>query len=109
MAKHGKETFLDYDEKNDILYIYQKGKFKGNVEIGDFVLDIDVNKRVMGIEILNASENLKSLNITKDMLAKVKNASLKTLYKKDSILVGLVLSLPQNIEKPAMIALPALR
>ena len=71
-----KETYLDYDGENDIIYVYQKGKFKGNVEIGGFVLDLDKDKKIIGVEILNASEVLGNVGITKDMLAETSGAKL---------------------------------
>jgi uncharacterized protein YuzE len=104
MAKHDK-TFLDYDRKNDILYLYKQGKFKGNVEVGDFVLDFDKEKRVMGLEILNASENLRNLGITKQILTQATEAKLKSHQKNSSILISFVLSIAGK-ETPALIAMP---
>jgi uncharacterized protein YuzE len=59
-----------YDEKNDILSIH-KGfisgeKFKTNIDAGSVVLDLSNNGRVVGIELMNASEILanKSFDIS---------------------------------------------
>lgn len=103
MAEHDK-TNLDYDMKNDMLYIFRKGDFKANLDLEDVILDIDKNNRVTGIEILDAS---KHLNISKDILSKAIRADFKTVYKKRAMIVQLLLSLPGQ-ERNAVIAVPAI-
>ena len=51
---------ISYDKENDIL-VAHKGfsegeRFKGNIDIGDLVLDMSTKMRVRGIEISNASK-----------------------------------------------------
>jgi uncharacterized protein YuzE len=61
-----KRYFIDYDSQADAAYIkVSKGKVADSVESGkDIMLDLDKNKKVIGIEILNFSKmriNLGSL------------------------------------------------
>lgn len=68
MEEYGKMK-MNYDAENDILFMH-KGfskyeKFKGNIDAGDIVLDMSTKGRIVGIEILNASEFLKAFKIGK--------------------------------------------
>ena len=55
------EEIIDYDEEDDILY-YNKGhKAQDSLRINDFIVDFDSNNRIVGLEILNASENIEML------------------------------------------------
>ncbi|MFH1065316.1 MAG: DUF2283 domain-containing protein [Nanoarchaeota archaeon] len=52
---------FDYDGENDDLFIYSShSKSKASVEIGDLTLDYNTKKELVAIEIMNASEMLKS-------------------------------------------------
>ncbi len=59
--KEYKATNLDYDMRNDSLYIYTKGKrYKGSLDLGDIIIDIiSEDGDIMGIEILDASKKFK--------------------------------------------------
>jgi uncharacterized protein YuzE len=83
------ETFFDYDAENDSLFIYKKSKIKGSVDIGDIIVDISIDGKVIGIEMLNASEMLKNLGIKspKEILNNIKSVSIRAIYKTDSITV----------------------
>ena len=101
------KTFLDYDIKNDLLYVYRKGKFKGNVEIGNIILDLTPQGDVIGIEVLDASNTLKMFNITKDMLRKAERAKLIFKKQRNIMYVGFMLKVPMLAEMPqAMVAIP---
>src|SRR3989338_9161372 len=54
---------LSYDKENDILVIHRgftsDEKFKGNIDVGDIVLDVSTNGKIRGIEVFNASQFLK--------------------------------------------------
>src|SRR3989344_1259752 len=54
---------ITYDQQADAMYIYfKKGKIYDTNEIGaGFIVDQDKNGDVLGLEILNASRNLKML------------------------------------------------
>ena len=60
---------IDYDSVNDIFFISSGEKVKSSLDIGDFVLDVNHNNFICGIEIMNASENLEiNKNILKNIL-----------------------------------------
>ena len=76
----GKMVKVSYDYKWDILYIHKEGnKAKFSVEAFDnFVVDIGFDGRVVGLEILDASKELK---IAKKDLKDIKSARLATVVK----------------------------
>ena len=48
---------FDYDLENDDLFLYlENKKSKGAVELGNFIIDLDENKEVVAIEIMNAKK-----------------------------------------------------
>ena len=57
------EPLVNYDSKSDVLYIItREGKEEEFVEIAPGInIELDEEGRVIGIEILNASEFLKSV------------------------------------------------
>jgi uncharacterized protein YuzE len=58
--KEYKATNLDYDMRNDSLYIYTKGKkYKGSLDLEDIIIDISEDGEIIGIEILDASKKFK--------------------------------------------------
>jgi len=52
---------IDYDKEADALYIYlRKGKVsRSKPEGDDFVIDVDKEGRIIGLEVLNASRYMK--------------------------------------------------
>ena len=100
-----------YDKENDILSIH-KGfsrdeKFKGNIDVGELVLDVSTKGRIRGVEIMNATKFFKEFEIEKKILENIINAEFNASIKPNSIIVGLVLK-AKNIkhEIPAKIAVP---
>jgi len=58
--KEYKATNLDYDMRNDSLYIYTKErKYKGSLDLEDIIIDISEDGEIIGIEILDASKKFK--------------------------------------------------
>ncbi len=86
---------FDYDEANDTLFIYRKSehKVKGSLDVGNFIIDITHDNIVSGLEILDTSEVMENLGIKnpKEILRNIKNAQLRIVFKKDSIVVYYVL------------------
>lgn len=83
---------FDYDDENDSLFLYREGvKSKGGVEIGDFLIDLDMKmNKVVSLEILNASKILAlqlSKKVNKTSLKNIKAVSLKTVHRDNSIYV----------------------
>ena len=71
-------TKIIYDKEEDILYLSKERKVKASIEIGDFILDVDMDDFISGIEILNASENL---DISPEYLESIQKASMQVTYK----------------------------
>ncbi len=95
-----------YNKKYDILYIVKEGRpSKASIEVGDFIIDVDFDGFVSGIEILNASENL---NLGKNILKKIKQVSLSILYKPSYLYITIIFEIPklnQTIHIPLTIDL----
>jgi len=104
------EASVDYDKENDDLFVYRKnGKVKGSIDIGDFIVDLSHEGKVIGIEIMNASANIASLTnfkITKNALSNIKKARLAVRYKPDAMYIYTSFFLA-NKELGAMIPIPA--
>ena len=86
------EIKFDYDQENDSLFIFRPNeKVKGSVEIGEFVVDLDMSlNKVVGLEIINASKTLAlalSNKINKTALTHMKKAFLRTEHKDNAIYV----------------------
>ncbi len=100
---------VDYDAKFDTLLIH-KGfakdeKFKGNLEVGDIVLDISTKGRVKGVEIMNASEFLKEW-CNRSCLKSIEEADFSAAVKPTSIILSMKLKGSKEAAKIA-VALPA--
>jgi len=81
-------TKMNYDKDEDILFLSKGRKVKASIDIGDFIIDVDQNGFITGIEILNASSNL---NIPEEQLQSLKEASLRVTYKPNHVYIFLVM------------------
>jgi len=81
-------TKIVYEEEEDILFLSKPRKVKASIDIGEFIIDIDYKGFVTGIEILNASENLK---ISKEQLKELQKASMIVTYKPNYVYIYLVM------------------
>lgn len=81
-------TKMIYDKDEDILFLSKGRKIKASIDIGDFVIDVDMNGFIAGIEILNASENL---NMSSKMLKELQEASMSVTYKPNYVRVTLLM------------------
>ncbi len=89
---------VDYDYKNNILFLYDyESKSYISVEIKkDFVIDFDKNDNITAIEIFNFSKGVEEI---KEKLEKVlKNKNVKVEFKKikpedDTIIISIFLDL----------------
>lgn len=100
---------ISYDKKHDILAIH-KGfrngeKFKGNIDIGNLILDVSTKGRIVGIEILNVSKFLKDFKIKQGVLNEMKDADFNATMKHNNIMINLILK-SKDQEIPAKIAVP---
>ena len=93
---------IDYDGENDILFISNGDKVKASLDIGDFVLDINHENLVCGIEVMDASENL---GINKDILNGIKSIKMSVTYKTNYVYVLLMISFKKG-EKEVNMPIP---
>jgi len=109
MAKYDK-TSLDkkvfsYDRFNDILVIHNgfsdDEKFRGNIEVGDLILDVSTKGRVRGIEICNTNMFLKNI-----ALNDIEDASFSPSTTPNGIVISLLFKFQDKTEQPATIAVP---
>lgn len=83
-----KSGSFDYDYLNDILFFkVNEREYSHSIELLDYVIDIDTEEFIVGLQIFNASSYF---NMTKDSLRDVKNWSLKASIKNNVLEVKLV-------------------
>ena len=100
MAKQIKT--IDYDFDNDIFFISNGKKVKASLDIGDFILDIDYNNFICGIEVMDASENL---GVVKNNLKNIQGIKMSVTYKTNHAYVLLILSFKKE-DKEVNIQIP---
>lgn len=92
---------VEYNFQEDILYLYinkflSKGEhdYSDSVDLDGLIIDIDKDNHVIGLELLDASQNL---NVSKMALKFIKDGNLKAKIEKNRILISLSLqSLVRN-------------
>lgn len=116
MVKNAK---IDYDEENDVLYLYTGEKAKDSLQIDNFVIDFSSENKIVGIEVMDASKILSELSqtdLSKEALSKIENAGISVYQSRELIYILLVLHLSVRGQKvdvrvpvpaPAAISLPA--
>ena len=81
-------TKMIYDEEEDILSFSKGRKVKASIDIGDFIIDVDTNGFISGIEILNASKNLQ---VSEEHLKDLQKASMSVTYKPNYVYISLLM------------------
>ena|SRR3989344_2846472 len=100
-----------YDRENDILSIHggfsNDEKFKGNIDVGELILDVSTKGRIRGIEIMNATNFFKEFEIGKDALENINDVKFNASIKPNSIIIGIIIK-SKNIQNEisAKIAVP---
>lgn len=84
---------IDYDFDNDIFFISDGEKVKASLDIGDFILDVNHNNLICGIEIMDASENL---GIDKEILKNIKSMKMSVTYKTNHVYVLLMIAFKKD-------------
>ena len=87
---------IDYNLKEDILYFYiDKFKspgahvYEASVDLDGFIIDIDQDNHVIGIELLDASNKL---NIDKTVLQFIKEGKFKAMVEEHLIIISFALT-----------------
>src|SRR3989344_2692614 len=93
-------TKMKYDSEEDILSLSKNIKVEASIDVGDFIVDIDHKGFVVGIEILNASQNI---GMTESQLTSLETASMNVTYKPNYVYIVIFMKLK---EKEKDIAIP---
>src|SRR4030042_6122344 len=93
-------TKMSYDSEEDILSLSKGIKAKASIDIGDFIIDVDHRGFIVGLEILNASQNL---GLKEELLEALEQASMQVTYKPNSVSIAIYMKMK---EKEKEIAIP---
>ena len=93
---------IDYDSENDIFFISDGEKVKASLDIGEFILDVNHDNLICGIEIMDASENL---GVSKEVLSNIQNMKMSITYKTNHVYVLLVITFKKE-DKEVNITIP---
>ncbi len=103
---------FDYDKENDDLFLYSgKSKSTASIEIGDIVLDFDKNRGLVGIEIMRASELIKSLvidnvRINKNLLSNIITCKVDTKFHDNLLTIKMILLMSGEQRIPVNLSVP---
>lgn len=105
-----KKAKVDYDEENDILWIYSGDKIRDSLEIDNFIIDFSYEDKIVGVEILDASEvlsNMSLVKLSKNDLLNILEAGLSTYQGKELsyVVIRLVL-MKKDIRREIPIQIP---
>ena len=110
--KENMKKVVSYDKENDILSIHkgfsEDEQFKGNLDLGDIILDVSTKQRIRGIELFNASAILKEFDINEHLLARIIDTDFTAIIKPQSIILGMTFKTNNAVTIPAKIAVPLL-
>jgi len=109
-----KKFDFDYDYKNDSLFVYNpKVKSKGSIEFDDFIIDFTNKKEIASVELLNASDFFKGLNIDsskidKKMLNEIKTCKLEIIPKNNFIVIKFLFLFKSNKKLITPVFIPSI-
>jgi len=105
---------IDYDEAEDILFVHEGFKaderFKGNIDLGNLIFDVSTKGRVVGVEIMNATEFFKGLGLDPKLLNSISDFSIKSRVTREYLIVFLNIKAKKvdvKIPIPVALATPA--
>jgi uncharacterized protein YuzE len=96
-----KNAKMSYDSEEDILSLSKGIKVKASIDIGDFIIDVDHRGLIVGLEILNASQNI---GLKEEFLKSLEQASMQVTYKPNSVFIAIYMKM-KNKEKEIRIPL----
>ncbi len=88
-----KKAHIDYDSEEDILSIIKAESASRSARIGDVILDFDSNMRIVGVEIMNATEFFEAFELSGDDLKAIEEAKLAVHYSADWAIIKITLKL----------------
>jgi len=109
-----KKFKFDYDYHNDNLFLYDSRlKSKASVELDDFVIDFSKEKKISGIEMLNASKLFRELDIpqkiSKSSLKTIKNCMVGVVSKNNFLLIKMLLEFDKKKKISAPLIIPKIQ
>ena len=93
---------INYDLENDIFYMSNGEKVKASLDIGDFILDVNYDNLICGVEIMDASDNL---GIGQDNLKQLQNIKMSVAYRTNHVYILLMMTFKKQ-EKDVNISIP---
>ncbi len=110
-----KKYNFSYDKENDDLFLFRSDrKSKGSIEFGNFIIDFDKNRNVVGLQILDAIDFLSQATPmnrreVKKVLKELTNCRVDSFQMKNMILIKFLLSSKNKKETPVAIPVPDIR
>lgn len=88
-----KKAYVDYDDEENILSIVKSDFINHSVRIADVILDFDTDMRIVGVELLNATDFFESFELSKDDLKNIEKAKLSVHYSEDWAIIKITIFL----------------
>ncbi|VVB59456.1 Uncharacterised protein [uncultured archaeon] len=92
-----KKAYVNYDGEDDILSIVKSDFINHSVRIADVILDFDNDMRIVGVELINATEFFEAFELSKDDLKNIDKAKLSVHYSEDWAIVKITIFLKDRI------------
>lgn len=92
---------LSYDPEEDILYYNEGKKSQDSLDIGNVFVEFSSDNKVVGMEILNASQVISDLTgeeVDPEMLENVKDADIKLVPSGDIVFIVLQIEMQKDRE-----------
>ncbi|HLC31151.1 MAG TPA: DUF2283 domain-containing protein [Candidatus Nanoarchaeia archaeon] len=93
---------IDYDTENDIFYMSNGEKVQFSLDIGDFILDVNHDNLICGLEVMDASENL---GVSREFLGGIQAMKMLVTYKTNHVYVLLMITFKKE-DKEVTISIP---
>lgn len=96
------EREVSYDSENDILYLNEGSSVQDSLDIGDFYLEFSGDGKIVGVEVLNASDTISQLtgeDFDTSNLESILDAKLNVHIKDEFAFVVLYICVEKDGEK----------
>ena len=78
-----KSASIDYDFEEDILSVFKSDNVQDSIRMGGIILDFDHNRRICGVEIMDAVEFFKDYGVSKEDLKSISKANIRVSYSRN--------------------------
>ncbi len=99
MTESVKECSFSYSDLDDSLIVSCKEEnenIRENFGLGNFIFSLTGKGKIVGIQILNASEILPEYNIDPNNLEELENVKITTSIRGGCLFIGLILSFEES-------------